>query len=63
MSHSTHSIFRCSKLVYKDIGKEIYQIEAPKDFRAPKDWTRLSATGVSLLAPKLQMTLSVATDN
>ncbi|CAO3674545.1 unnamed protein product [Umbelopsis vinacea] len=36
---------KCSKLVYKDIGKEIYQIEAPKDFRAPKDWTRLSATG------------------
>ncbi|KAI8584582.1 hypothetical protein K450DRAFT_216999 [Umbelopsis ramanniana AG] len=36
---------KCSKLVYKDLGKEIYQIEAPKEFRAPKEWARLSATG------------------
>ncbi|KAG2172300.1 hypothetical protein INT43_004842 [Umbelopsis isabellina] len=36
---------KCSKLVYKDLGKEIFQIEAPKDFKAPKEWTRLSATG------------------
>lgn len=45
--HSNYEWNRCSKLVYKDLGKEIYQIEAPKEFRAPKEWARLSATGVS----------------
>ncbi|ORX63094.1 hypothetical protein DM01DRAFT_208046 [Hesseltinella vesiculosa] len=35
---------KCPRLVYKDMGKEIYQLEAPKGFKVPKDWQRMSTT-------------------
>ncbi|KAI8377990.1 muts domain V-domain-containing protein [Radiomyces spectabilis] len=35
---------RCAKLVFKDLGKEIYQVEVPKGVKVPQDWIQLSAT-------------------
>ncbi|KAI9280014.1 muts domain V-domain-containing protein [Sporodiniella umbellata] len=35
---------KCSKLEYKDLGKDIYQIEVPKGVSVPKDWIQLSNT-------------------
>ncbi|CAJ0648884.1 10653_t:CDS:10 [Entrophospora sp. SA101] len=34
----------CDKLVYKNVGKEIYQIEVPNNIQVPNDWQRLSRT-------------------
>lgn len=31
-------------LKFTDIGKEVYQIEAPKSVKVPKDWQQMSAT-------------------
>ncbi|KAK6860821.1 hypothetical protein PG995_004457 [Apiospora arundinis] len=31
-------------LKFTDVGKEIYQIEAPKSVKVPKDWQQMSAT-------------------
>ena len=31
-------------LKFTDIGKEVYQIEAPKGLKVPKDWRQMSAT-------------------
>ncbi len=31
-------------LKFTDIGKEVYQIEAPKTLKVPKDWRQMSAT-------------------
>ena len=31
-------------LKFTDIGKEVYQIEAPKSLKVPKDWQQMSAT-------------------
>lgn len=38
---------RCSRVVYKDLGKEIYQLEVPKGVRVPNEWMQLSKTAVS----------------
>ncbi|KAI8098718.1 muts domain V-domain-containing protein [Halteromyces radiatus] len=35
---------KSSRLEYKDLGKEIYQIEVPKNITVPKDWIRMSST-------------------
>lgn len=46
-----HSLLRrkakelnCKTLKFNDIGKEIYQIEAPKSLKVPRDWKQMSAT-------------------
>jgi DNA mismatch repair protein MSH6 len=39
-----HLIFRHRGLVYKDLGKEIYQLEVPAKIKVPKDWTVMSKT-------------------
>ena len=31
-------------IVYKDLGKEIYQLEVPAKIKVPKDWTVMSKT-------------------
>ena len=31
-------------LVYKDLGKEIYQLEVPAKIKVPQDWTVMSKT-------------------
>lgn len=36
--------FRSDKIVYKDIGKEIYQLEVPNNIKVPNDWKKLSCT-------------------
>lgn len=35
---------KCKTLKYTDIGKEIYQIEAPKAVKIPSSWRQMSAT-------------------
>ncbi|KAF7722208.1 DNA mismatch repair protein msh6 [Apophysomyces ossiformis] len=35
---------RCARIAYKDLGKEIYQIEVPKDVKVPQNWIQLSNT-------------------
>ncbi|KAH8840683.1 hypothetical protein MCOR27_005615 [Pyricularia oryzae] len=35
---------KCKSLKFTDVGKEIYQIEAPKSTKVPKDWRQMSAT-------------------
>ncbi|CEI93954.1 Putative DNA mismatch repair protein msh6 [Rhizopus microsporus] len=35
---------KCSSLAYKDLGKDIYQIEVPKGVSVPSDWIKLSNT-------------------
>lgn len=35
---------KCKALKYTDIGKEIYQIEAPKAVKIPSSWRQMSAT-------------------
>ncbi|CAJ0650325.1 6592_t:CDS:10 [Entrophospora sp. SA101] len=34
----------CDKLIYKNVGKEIYQIEVPNNTQVPNNWQRLSRT-------------------
>jgi DNA mismatch repair protein MSH6 len=33
-----------SKIVFRDIGKEIYQLEVPSNIKVPKDWKMMSST-------------------
>ncbi|KAG0167716.1 DNA mismatch repair protein msh6 [Apophysomyces sp. BC1034] len=35
---------KCTRIAYKDLGKEIYQIEVPKDVKVPQNWIQLSTT-------------------
>ncbi|RKP38593.1 muts domain V-domain-containing protein [Dimargaris cristalligena] len=35
---------KCPKLEYRDLGKEVYQLEVPKAVKVPADFTKLSAT-------------------
>ncbi|KFH47352.1 DNA mismatch repair protein-like protein [Hapsidospora chrysogenum ATCC 11550] len=35
---------KCKTLKYTDIGKEIYQLEAPKSVKVPSDWRQMSST-------------------
>ncbi|PNP51768.1 hypothetical protein THARTR1_07537 [Trichoderma harzianum] len=35
---------KCKTLKFTDIGKEIYQIEAPKSLKIPSSWRQMSAT-------------------
>lgn len=39
---------RCAQICYKDMGKEIYQMEVPKGVKVPNDWIQLSSTSVSV---------------
>lgn len=34
----------CKTLKFTDVGKEIFQIEAPKSLKVPKDWRQMSST-------------------
>jgi DNA mismatch repair protein MSH6 len=36
--------FKSSKILYKDLGKEIFQIECPVGIHVPSDWRLLSST-------------------
>ncbi|KAI8714094.1 DNA mismatch repair protein [Fusarium sp. LHS14.1] len=36
--------FKCKLLNYRDVGKEIYQLEAPKSVKVPSNWRQMSAT-------------------
>ncbi|KAG1219503.1 hypothetical protein G6F68_021403 [Rhizopus microsporus] len=38
---------KCPSLLYKDLGKDIYQIEVPKGVSVPRDWIQMSTTSVS----------------
>ncbi|CAG8467250.1 7721_t:CDS:10 [Acaulospora colombiana] len=35
---------KTTKIVYKDVGKEIYQLEVPNTIKVPDDWRKLSRT-------------------
>ncbi|CAG8829104.1 28444_t:CDS:2, partial [Dentiscutata erythropus] len=35
---------RTTKIIYKDVGKEIYQLEVPNSIKVPSDWKKLSRT-------------------
>jgi DNA mismatch repair protein MSH6 len=35
---------KCKTLKFTDVGKEIYQIEAPKNAKVPSNWRQMSAT-------------------
>ncbi|KAI7863174.1 muts domain V-domain-containing protein [Spinellus fusiger] len=35
---------KCAKLVYKDMGKDLYQIEVPKEVKVPREWIQMSST-------------------
>ncbi|GBC01838.1 hypothetical protein RclHR1_04350014 [Rhizophagus clarus] len=37
-------LLKSNKIVYKDIGKEIYQLEVPNNIKVPDDWKKLSRT-------------------
>lgn len=37
-------VLKCKTLKFADVGKEIYQVEVPKDVKVPKDWRQMSAT-------------------
>ncbi|KAG5437252.1 hypothetical protein PCANB_001045 [Pneumocystis canis] len=36
--------FKSSQITFKDIGKEIYQLEVPKSIKVPSSWVKLSST-------------------
>jgi DNA mismatch repair protein MSH6 len=38
------SQLKCKTLKFTDVGKEIYQIEAPKSVKVPSSWRQMSAT-------------------
>ena len=38
------SALKCKSLKFTDIGKEIYQMEAPKSVKVPSDWRQMSST-------------------
>ncbi|PKK75027.1 DNA mismatch repair protein Msh6 [Rhizophagus irregularis] len=40
----TKKLLKSDKIVYKDIGKEIYQLEVPNGIKVPNDWKKLSCT-------------------
>ncbi|KAI8335064.1 muts domain V-domain-containing protein [Chlamydoabsidia padenii] len=42
--HLAQMKLELNRLEYKDLGKEIYQIEVPKNVSVPKDWISMSAT-------------------
>lgn len=35
---------KSSKIIYKDIGKELYQLEVPNSINVPNNWIKLSGT-------------------
>ena len=41
---SKQSEFKSTKIVFRDIGKEVYQLEVPAKIKVPKDWKLLSST-------------------
>ena len=38
------TLLKCKTLKFTDVGKEIYQIEAPKSVKVPATWRQMSAT-------------------
>ena len=36
--------FNSMKIVFRDIGKEVYQLEVPSNIKVPKDWKMMSST-------------------
>jgi len=42
--NSQKTALKCKTLKFTDIGKEVYQIEAPKAIKVPKNWRQMSAT-------------------
>lgn len=36
--------FKCKSLKFTDVGKEIYQLEAPKAIKVPSSWRQMSST-------------------
>ena len=42
--HEKKAALNCKGLKYTDIGKEIYQMEAPKSVKVPSSWRQMSAT-------------------
>ncbi|CAG8558122.1 14662_t:CDS:10 [Funneliformis caledonium] len=40
----TRKLLKSDKIIYKDIGKEIYQLEVPNNIKVPHDWKKLSRT-------------------
>jgi DNA mismatch repair protein MSH6 len=36
--------FNSMKVVYRDIGKEVFQLEVPSSIKVPKDWKMMSST-------------------
>ncbi|KAK3376596.1 muts domain V-domain-containing protein [Lasiosphaeria ovina] len=37
-------VLKCKTLKFTDVGKEVYQIEAPKSVKVPASWRQMSAT-------------------
>lgn len=48
---------KCSTVVYRDLGKDLYQIEVPKGVNVPRDWIQLSNTSVRILLADLYTTI------
>jgi len=40
----TNSVFRSNKILYRDLGKEIFSIECPVGISVPSNWRLLSST-------------------
>lgn len=38
------SSLKCKNMKFTDVGKEIYQMEAPKNVKVPNDWRQMSST-------------------
>lgn len=45
--HYCLDFYRTTKIVYKDLGKEIYQLEMSNKITVPKNWKKTSSTSVS----------------
>lgn len=39
---------KCSSVVYKDMNKDIYQMEVPKSVKVPQSWIQMSTTAVRI---------------
>lgn len=37
---------KCSTVVYRDMGKDLYQMEVPKNIKVPQNWLQTSMTSV-----------------
>jgi len=39
---------KCSSIVYRDMNKDIYQMEVPKNVKVPQSWLQISTTSVRI---------------